>query len=177
VGRASTPLWLHWLVIARDHADEARAQAGPHPSLAEFHAAMVAVSASAFAIDGLYGAVKQVVTPPPSNAARQRRILELLKFAFRIGPKVGIWLSELDWVFADVRRPAVHHGEEFHETVPHPELEVHVSVEDRDYSAAGAERAVRIALDVVHTCFDNPKPVTAEWVERRRPVMEQLLKR
>jgi hypothetical protein len=75
-----------------------------------------------------------------------------------------------------VRDPAVHHGEEFHETVPHPELEVHVSVEDRDYSAAGAERAVTIALDIVRTCFENLKLVTAEWVERRRPVLEQLLR-
>jgi hypothetical protein len=49
-----------------------------------------------------------------------------------------------------------------------------VSVEDRDYSAAGAERAVEIAMDVVDTCFKNPKPVTAEWVELRRPLLELL---
>jgi len=58
--KISTPLWLHWVIVARAHAAEARAHAGGQPRTAEFHAAMVAVAASAFAVDGLYGALKQL---------------------------------------------------------------------------------------------------------------------
>jgi hypothetical protein len=137
---------------------------------------MVAVSASAFPIDGLYGALRQLLPEPAKKKARWRKIVALLDSAFELGPRVQAWRTELKWLFVEVRHPTVHHGEESHETVPHPELDAHLSVEDRNYSAAGAERAVAIALDVVDTCFNNPKPVTAEWVERRRPLLGQLLR-
>ena len=60
-----SPLWLEWFAIAREHAAEAREHAGPpeHGSR-EFRAAMVAVTSAAFALDGLYGAVKRELNPP-----------------------------------------------------------------------------------------------------------------
>lgn len=161
------------IVIARDHAKEARTQAGPEPSTAELHAAMVAVTPSAFALDGLYGALTQVLGRRRGKRG-WRPTLRQLALGFDVGPKAKTWSTQLEWHF-ERRQPAVHHDEKSYETVPHPELEAHVSVEDRDYSAAGAERAVGIALDIVRTCVENPKPVTADWVESQRPVLEQRL--
>ena len=75
-----------------------------------------------------------------------------------------------------MRRPAVHHGEEPQPQVSHPETDdLHIAVESRDFSAASAEKAVALILDVVTTCFASPKPATREWVERRRPAVSKLL--
>lgn len=96
---AQMPLWLYWAQIARQQAEEARRAvhsdeyfdalnarlAGrdvPVPDepdregMAELKAAMVAIGASAHAIDGFYGSVKPLVLPPPSRAKRARQILE-----------------------------------------------------------------------------------------------------
>lgn len=95
-----SPLWLEWLAIAHEHASEAREHAGrPELGSREFRAAMVAVTSATFALDGLYGAVKRELNPPPSDAARQRKILELLKLGFQLGPKSHEWLSEFDWLY------------------------------------------------------------------------------
>jgi hypothetical protein len=174
--RRVSPLWLGWLAIAHEHASEAREHAGP-PELGspEWRAAMVAVTSAAFALDGLYGAVKPLVNPPASGAPRQRQILEGLKLGFQLGSKPHQWLPEVDWL-DEVRDLAVHHGEEPRPQVGHPEIaDLHIAVESRDFSAAYAERAVALVLDVVKTCFASPKPSTQEWVELRRPVVNKVL--
>jgi hypothetical protein len=136
----------------------------------------VSVTASAFAFDGFAGAANQIVKRPRSDAARQRQLLEVLKQGFRISAEARRWLPDLDWLFATARRPAVHHGEEWYETVPHPELDTHVSVEHRDYSAAGAERALGIAFDVVETCLAKPKPALEEWARSRLVYVSEWLR-
>jgi hypothetical protein len=170
-----SPLWLEWVAVAHEHAAEARKHAGP-PELGsrEFRGAMVAVTAAAFALDGLYGAVKPLLNPPASSAPRQRQILEVLKLGFQLGSKAHEWLPEFDWL-DDVRDPAVHHGEAPQAQVSHPEIDdLHIAVESRDFSAASAERAVALVLDVVRTCFASPKPPTGGWVEQRRPAVSRL---
>lgn len=182
VCRTTTILWVDWLAIARLHAREARAHAEAGDRQAELRAAMVAVTASAFALDGMYGAVKRVMdeptpsTPCQSGEARHKQIRALFKRAFSLGPKGDAWRGDFKWLFVDLRAPGVHHGEEPYETVPHPEIEdMDVSVEHRNYSAASAERAVAFAREVVKTCLDNPKPATEEWVASRRPFAEPHL--
>jgi hypothetical protein len=122
VGRTTTILWVDWLANARLHAQEARAHADARDRQGELRAAMVAVTASAFALDGMYGAVKRALNEPtPTGGARHEQIRALLKSAFRLGPKGDAWRDDFAWLFRDLRRPGVHHGEKPHETVPHPE--------------------------------------------------------
>ena len=171
-----SPLWLQWLAVAHEHAAEARKHAGP-PDLGspEFRAAMVAITAAAFALDGLYGAVKPLLNPPASSAPRQRQILEVLKLGFKLGRKPHKWLTEFDWL-DEVRDSAVHHGEKPQPQVPHPEIDdLRIAFESGDFSAANAERAAVLVLDVVTTCFESPKPATRDWVERRRSAVEEVL--
>jgi hypothetical protein len=183
-----SPLWLEWFAIAHEHASEAREHAGP-PELGstEWRAAMVAVTAAAFALEGFHGAVKRVLGLPKSKSKprrsrkprQSRKILEVLKLGFRIpGQKSEKeWLPAFDWLFVTLRDPAVHHGEKPQPQVSHPELDDarNIAVESRNFSAAHAERSVALVLDVLNTCFASPKPATREWVERRRPAVSKLL--
>ncbi|MHB8660093.1 MAG: hypothetical protein ACYC91_19570 [Solirubrobacteraceae bacterium] len=193
------PLWLVWSRLASQHADTADAARVPDryvdaTSLAlanpgssvddylatdeprpaegtpEFDAALVAIVASALAIDGLYGAVKPLIKPPPSTAKRQRQIIETLKLGFSIGRESHRWLNELDWLF-ETRDVAVHHAEQLRvmqilrvtdETVLVSSAEAFL------FSAPNGRRAADFCAEVIRTCLAKPKSMTREWAAQRR---------
>lgn len=175
-----TPIWLHWLRIAKAQTTLARAGADRAPAPAqisvvveprpvgtitdEMYPAMVAIMATAHALDGLYDQIRGFAPSRQGKGrpARQRVILEAIKDCFKVGKHWQRWLVELDWLFA-LRDPAVHPMHKAGPTVVHPSAWGNVAAEYADYSADNAERALKLLEDVLRTCVDNAKPASREW--------------
>jgi hypothetical protein len=181
-------LWRAWLNIAADHASLAQARKtspavvdafsrnlhgdedfpvpeGSTDEESEAEAAMIAITAAAFAIDGFYGTVKALVRPSPSKAARQRQIVECLKHGFEVGAKARRWQEDLDWLFA-IRDNSVHHSEVWEEMVVVDETDQTIAYGGKstfNFSAANASRAYEISRDIIRWCLLNPKQNTEAW--------------
>jgi hypothetical protein len=190
-----TNLWDTWLDIACEReraATDARRRAesteadNPEHGTAindELRAAMVAVSASAHALDAFYGRVCQIGTPPPgaerwdeNRTPRRSRILETLKYNFDIGKHAGDWAKEFRWLF-DLRDAVVHHTYDVQPAVLHPTGRSHVSQVNLDYSLEAAQRAVELATEVMTTCLESPRseqPKITEWAESMPHVPDHL---
>lgn len=198
-GMMALPLWLVWSRLSREHAAiaeaarepdrvvDARSRAlqgtgmtvedylegdpwRPPEGMSELDASLIAVVASALAIDGFYGSVKAVVQPPTSKATRRRRIIEALKLGFTVGRESQAWGAELDWLF-NARDKAVHHSD-----APGPmtvvrttgETVVVSSPEAALFSAPNARRAADFCTQIIDTCLARPKRITREWAAERR---------
>jgi hypothetical protein len=198
-GLMALPLWLVWSRLAVEHATIAEAAResdrvidavalalqnpgstiedyldsdDPRPTegTPEFDASLIAIVASAVAVDGLYGSVKPLINPPASTASRPRQIIETLKLGFSIGRESHRWLPELDWLF-DVRDLAVHRAEEFRPmTIVRVTAEtVLVSSNEAWYfSAPNAHRAANLCAEIIDVCLAKPKRATCEWATTRR---------
>lgn len=186
------PLWQYWYQIARQSANEALAQRTPdvvidaasarmigevreipsevsipHPG-GEMFASMVAVAASAHAIDGFDWSIKPLVNPPASDAARARQIREALKLGFNVGKPCQLWRKDLDWLFK-ARDGIVHHAEKYQPMTllrETEETEIYGSPDLMGLKAETADRAARIAESIISICVRNPKPATRKWAEK-----------
>ena len=178
-----TPIWLHWLRIAKSLTRQARAGADTAPPEGsptevvlesdskvghindEMYPAMVAIAAVAFALDGLYDQVRDFAPIQFSGRPnRQRRILETLKVAFSVGKYWEGWLVEFDWLDG-LRDPAVHPSHVARPVVSHPSGWGNVPVEYVEYSADNAEKALGLLENVLRKCVENPRPASCEWAE------------
>ncbi|UQA92171.1 hypothetical protein [Streptomyces halobius] len=182
-------LWPCWAGIAIDRAlvaRRARERAEALPVSAaesyalgeEFDASLVAVAASAHALDALYGSlvVRAAVQGRKLGENRHSNIREALKLVFVSGPFNADWIADFEWLF-DLRDAAVHHEEKPKKTVSHPSLGTHTGPEYVDYSTGSADKAVTLMLDVLRWCVDNPKPAVPDartWAEANRPVVADL---
>jgi len=177
-------LWMSCLQIARERECAAegarrltteRAAQGVEVVEAlqeEMYAAMVAVSAAAHAIDGLYGEIRQFIPLPQGlqeawtkqRTSRPDRIFETLKIGCKLGPRTHRWPPEFKALYK-LRDPAVHHVVKHQATVPHPSrVGVDVSYEMGAYSLEAATRSLDLALDVAVTVIRNAKtPNLASW--------------
>lgn len=163
-----------WLRVSLRHAATAEAQRADGD--VDFTPAVVAVTAAAFSLDALFGALQPIVNPPGpggcNKPARHARVFELLKHGFVVsGRDQGHWQRELKWIF-ELRDSSVHHGEMLRSfdrigtttdgdpVFGPPELQI--------YSADQARKAADFAREVLEHCLNNPKPSTREWAEIRR---------
>jgi hypothetical protein len=182
--RVGLRLWLTWLQIASDHAGSAeqersrglelaRTGADPRPARArEMQNAMVAISASAHAVDGLYGEVKPLIPVPrdvveaweAQRTPRHRQVFETIKGGCRLGRRTNEWPGQFKDLY-DTRDDLVHHGLRLRPAVPHPgDPTTHVSQEMADYTLESARRAVDLACDVALTTLRQPTaPQLVRW--------------
>ena len=125
--RVTANVWLAWMQIAIERARAARqarqdaVQSSSGDGMTrEFHAALVAVAASAHALDALYGS-----TAVPAwvralwrltSTSRHAKIRESLKRIFNTGPVDATWAVEFKWLFG-LRDAALHAREEPHTPV------------------------------------------------------------
>jgi hypothetical protein len=183
------PLWQYWLRIARHQvamsqalrlpdevldamsAQLARIQRDvpevepPRGGIEEMHAALVAVTASAHAIDGFYGSIKPLINPPKFNCPRPRQILETLKLGFRVGTQAAQWQDDLDWLF-DARDSVVHHQERHGKLIVTRMTEETIVIgapESYDLTVEAAARPLGIAESIIATCLGYPKSSTKAW--------------
>jgi hypothetical protein len=186
----TTRLWLTWMRIAIDRgraACDARTDA-VNDSLnnetaewmrIEFEASVVAVAASAHALDALYGST---VIPPTVRAQwvakgtrRHGKIREALKQVFVTGAVNSRWVTEFEWLF-DLRDAAEHPEESPKLSVPHP-LGTNTAPEQVDYSMESATKAVELALSVLRWRVDHPRRNIADavqWAEVNKSTVSKL---
>jgi hypothetical protein len=186
-------LWATWMKTAIEQAHRARQTRGrltsyPWPQEQspsadwiamleqEFQASLLAVTASALALDALYGAaISKQLRGTWEDTGRAGRIHESLKRTFETGPVNTHWATEFKWLFAR-RDAAVHSEEEPQPSARHP-LGMNLSPEYVQYSVEPAERAVTFALSVLRRCVDFPRrgnQEAAAWALRARPKVEEL---
>jgi DNA-directed RNA polymerase subunit RPC12/RpoP len=198
VATAGTPsilitsnLWYSWMKVAIEHMRTARtartAAAAPDiPSnevstwmSREFQASLVAVSASAHALDALYGStvIPQAVRDmwKGKGTKRHGKIREALKQVFDTGQVNTKWAADFVWLF-DLRDAALHAEEKLQPPVPHP-LGTNTARENVDYSIESAERAVALAVSVLKWCADRPRPNLTDavaWAGANRASIQEL---
>ncbi|MFD0276221.1 hypothetical protein ACFVHB_20270 [Kitasatospora sp. NPDC127111] len=188
---ATVHLWMSWLHIGIDQALKSQAErtkmeilrdAGENYSTvlnAEFQASIVAIAASAHALDALYGStgIPDDVRQGWKNKGTKRhgKIREALKIVFDTGPVNSSWVADFSWLF-ELRDFAAHAPEEAKPLAPHP-IGANTSSEYVSYSTENARRAVQFALSVFRWCVDHPrqnKPDAIAWANSVRPVIEEL---
>jgi hypothetical protein len=166
-------MWWAWIDIAVRHELEARDHIGtstdPSDALGkEFAASLVAVTASALAVEALYGELKYLV--PPQNLDKRGRLNDQYKtvrntlaLAFGLDEpdeqRLGAKLKDL----FERRNAAVHPYSEALPLVAHPSG-VNSTVELARFNAVTSGKAVDCALDVLAIAAAPPQPT--RWVQR-----------
>jgi len=177
-------LWIWWAEIAIGQerlAREARhLETGANVSEQlrdETRASLIAIAASAHALDGLYGVARDFF-PRLDTGRRWSTVLETFKAAFYVRGSAGggAWAREFEWLF-DQRDAALHHTEETREPVPHPSGLTSVGWANVAFSLEPAERAVDLMLEVVETAVTSPRPPLEEWAIAFRPTFQRLKER
>jgi hypothetical protein len=189
-----THLWTSWTRVAIQHEAMAKAarqeleQAAPenrdgYMLQNEADAALVAICATAFALEALTRELDDLITLPPATLAAwqrnpppaDRHVLELLKLSVDPRGLVAVWTRELAWLFG-VRGGAVHYESMNEPTQPHP-VGINVSVAQVMYSPENATRAVHLLLGILERCRDHPKSPVRGWSKGTRHVIDELVSR
>jgi len=191
--QTTTHLWLIWASIAVNQGIAARrARDGAlrasdsaevsHWLRKEFDASLVAVAASAHALDAFYGstAVPQSLRDTwfGKRTKRHGKIREALKLLFKTGPVQTQWVTDFEWLF-DLRDAAAHPEESPQQTVHHP-LGTNTAPEFVDYSMESAARAGDLMLAVLRWCTDNPRssqPTALQWAAAHERDIVELERR
>jgi hypothetical protein len=185
---ASTDLWLRWANIALRHAplaeDAARQVAETDQSdqpkfgdlmLVELEHSMIALAASAHAIDGFDLELRNLVEIPDAlrpkkgnddERPRARWILARLRAGFDVEDRADEWAEQLEWLFNERRNPIVHPYDEPAPTVPHPTADTNVAQAHVNYSASESRRAVVFMRDVLGECLQRPGAENEPLVSR-----------
>lgn len=165
--------------IARALADGGKVKAKDQSDTPEITAAVVAITAAAFALDAMYGALRPIVNSPATEGCkkppRHAQVMELLKHGFKVsGRDQGHWPTEMEWLFR-LRDLGVHHGEELRPLVEEmrtDQVVVFAPAEAETFSAENARRAADFANEVIEHCMQHPKPATAGWAGMRLSSLE-----
>lgn len=150
----------------------------------ELSASMISISASAHAIDGFYGSVASYVDFPPglkgkwrqNRTKRPAQILETLKLAFSIGHHAARWTRDLRWLF-DLRDSAVHHKSQPGELIWDAQERTKVPQEHGLYNLENANRASKLAVEIMEVCVAHPRPgqqSVIEWMPDARHFVEVI---
>lgn len=173
----NTPLWPRWTEIAFDHeldASDARARA-EHGN--ELRASLIAVSASAHALDALYGIIKAqlktagAVVPRPDS--RHSAVREALKLGFRFRGNPSRLDIEFEWLF-DLRDSAVHYEENPGEPQPHPSGG-RTGAAGAGFRLEDARRAVDLVVEILGICASAPKPPLQPWTSQYEASIKTIL--
>lgn len=148
----STSLWNNWSRVAIEHEHEAwkhRADwnEGRIRNIApEFQASLIAVTAVAFTLDALHGALAPIL----GRQSRPRNRWQYIRDTFRLAcnPSSRKWQNEIAWVLRDARTKAVHHGPKQHQPIFHSGLKTSIAEENHFFSAESTTRAVDLMMDM-----------------------------
>lgn len=167
-------MWLSWIDIAVRHELQALAASatGGQSSSAlgdEFSSALVAVTASAYTIESLYGELKYLIPSQKldgkGNKNDQYKVVRnALVVAFGLDDRTRQRLSTPLKNLFTRRNFAVHPYSDLAPLVPHPSG-VLSTVELSRFNAATSSEAVDCALEVLAIAAAASKPAN-RWVER-----------
>jgi hypothetical protein len=197
--KASSNMWIKWALIAMDHERTARVarseaervtdpQKLGDPFEAEFHASLVALTASAFALEAFANHLDEWLgASVPKTVGQQYggrvpaavRVIQVLKDSFDIGPNEPRWTAEVRALF-DLRNDVVHFKPAWNELVKHPTGKSDVVLETVIYSLERASRSVALAVEIMATCLGSPRrdrSQVVEWAEGIPHIAPWLLER
>lgn len=151
----------------------------------DFLASLVAMTASAHALEAVYGDIKYLMpalTPAqPKLGSRYKDLIQVVRLAFGI-PQTDYQglLSEIAWLFP-VRDLAVHPYTETLPTKPHPIPGVNSDVLHSNFNAVQSGRAVDIVMAILTLAESPPHPYDqipyGHWISRwsadRQPYFAQ----
>jgi hypothetical protein len=163
-------MWVRWMEVAVQHELEAKLAyqdilrtPNGDSLLNEFRASLVAVTASAYAIEGVYGEIKYFI-PPQRRQDRDKRLASAFGMAFGLSAQDAEWSSdELRWLFG-LRDSAVHPYTESEVPAAHP-AGVNTGIEHSRFNAYTSQRAVNLSMTVLAFAARPPAPLS-RWVER-----------
>jgi len=167
-----TDIFDHWLRIAEQASDQSEAarklalEAPPDDSekfgeavQREFEASLVAITASAFAIDAFFASVVEHAPEARVSAkTRDGTIFETLKLAFSLSHAQLTALRQPLRVLFRLRREAVHPPATWAESVLHPAFNLGMEPRFVNYGAENAVNAQLLARKLVAVCVRTPRP-------------------
>lgn len=173
--------WATWARIAIAHENEAKANQVKSADetdniLREFEPSLVAATAVAFALDALSGVAEGLgirLQQGRRRANRGRKVAETLKRGTTATKSSSMWPHRMQQLF-QLRREAVHFGEEDSSPEWHPVLQSNVGPEIRKWRYEVAAEAVDLLFEVLDSWAKHPAPVNKEWAERFAPSVEAL---
>jgi hypothetical protein len=139
----------------------------------EMHHSMLAIAATAFAFDAIYGEVIQLGAVPAglvrrwdeARTSRCARIIQTLKLSFRLGPAQQRWTRDIRRVF-DWRDDLVHPKSKFAAPREHP-TGTRTGHENVEYAVDSASASVDLLLDVLEVILADgtsaKTPRVKEW--------------
>jgi hypothetical protein len=183
--KAASNMWIKWSLIAIDHERDAliaRRQAETitdsqrlgEPYEAEFHASLIAVTASAFALEAFANHLTEWLGASVPRTVVQKyngrvpaavKVIEVVKDSFAVSAHEAYWSSEASTLF-ELRNDVVHFKPTWNELVSHPTGKSHVVRETVIYSAERASSSVALAIEILTTCLHSPRsdrPQVVEW--------------
>jgi hypothetical protein len=127
---------------------------------------MQAITAAAIAMDAFYGCVKERIEIPQetrdiwrkNRTARHAHVSEVLRLAFRIGPKSFARLRTTVKEIMRFRDLAVHPSGEHDAPVLHPALKVGVEQRFVAFSSENAQQATSLAISIIAQLLQRVAP-------------------
>jgi hypothetical protein len=174
-------LLLDWLEIAIRHEHEARIDRKNDGTLERQHA-MITVSASAHAVDGLAWRLEQeidkadvepVAKRERKGAGRAGQVNAVLMLALPVSR--DRWRDGLIHLIKTLRDPAVHPKATAQPPVPHPGREANVAAESALYSVEGATRSVDLVCEIFATVLASTESASKAVAREIAPQVEQLI--
>lgn len=185
-----TDIFDHWLGIAVQASDESEAarrvalDAGlddnetfSNALQREFETAMVAITASAFAVDAFFASVvEHAPAARVSTRSRHATILETCKKAFSLShAQVAALRQPLEFVFR-LRREAVHPPATWVAPIRHPVFNLRMEPRFVLYRAENAVNAQLLVRKLIAVCVRKPKaryPALVAWCEPLKDVVPE----
>jgi hypothetical protein len=182
-------IWFNWALIAVDHERRADTaiqemlrvwdQPGARRNiLDEMHPAMVAIVASALAVEGLHADLAPFVdrAADPRDAKHKGPSWGYYLDTFiAAAPEAEAWRAEMKWLFEE-RNEAAHFKAETQKLVPHVDLPTNVSPENVQFSRGTASPAVELVMKIFRALLGGQGehgPVGA-WGYPYRRVVDKL---
>ena len=179
-------MWATWVEVAVEHELEARRSfqnivSNPHTAgdylIREFRASLVAVTASAYTIEAVYGDIKYRIPVQDRDGGRAKELRRAFRDAFGLlGCAVDHRMAEeLSWLFK-WRHAAVHPYTELETPAPHP-AGPNTGAEHSRFNAITSGRAVDAAMTILAAAEAPPKALNRwihRWAADRRPYHDRI---
>jgi hypothetical protein len=191
-------MWDRWLEISSNEVGAAEAA---HKRLleslgapdtergaaleSEFNAALLAIAASASAIDAFYASVKQRIPPHPderawakNRTARDKRIVEVFKIAFVLKREHPKEIASLLRTLFTLRGQAVHPPSKFQPPSYHRDLDAGVEWRFGQFSAENARAAFDSTAKLLRHLLGVPKAGLDEleqWIPSAQGLLAQAV--
>jgi len=182
-----TEPWIYWLQAARRQTESTRGWREASDQdlaigkelvnavLEELPAAMQAISAAAFAIDGFDGAVGDIVPLRKASGPRAKKVVKRLSFLIEQEERLNDHQRELSWLFK-TRNKSVH-GKVWKDSIFRHSSGLSISAAQKKFCLEGAERALAASQSFITDCLEGARgnEQLAGWAAMRLARCEDLL--